>query len=110
MVDSAGRADVASGPITPWVREDWGSASTSRTRRPCLARTPPRLAVSVVFETPPFWFSITTTGTVRPPGLTRVAPRNAPVLISTPGAPDLKRCAAQRRPRGIGVRPDPGLA
>src|ERR1051326_2291815 len=42
----------------PLVVLDWGSISTSNTRRPASARYVARLMAVVVLPTPPFWFTI----------------------------------------------------
>src|SRR5262245_33578137 len=60
----------------PWVRDAWGSTSTSRTRRPALARVPPRLRQLDDLPTPPFLFSNAITATA-PPSAARVAKGNA---------------------------------
>ena len=56
--------DLASdtGPQRPWVSDDWGSLSMSRTRRPIWAKVPARWWVQLVLPTPPFWFSSVTMG------------------------------------------------
>ena len=54
--DSPGIARIASGPQNPCVRLAWGSASSSRTRRPWRASVPARWWQVEVLPTPPFLF------------------------------------------------------
>ena len=87
---------AATGPQNPWVRDDWGSLSISRTRRPIWASVPARWCVQLVLPTPPFWFSIVRTGTAAPSGS---------VPVGRSGCPDT-RCIATRRGPGR-LRPLP---
>ena len=56
----SGRSSVAWGPKSPWVSDACGSMSTSRTRRPSLAKAPARWWHVEVLPQPPLRLSIAT--------------------------------------------------
>src|SRR5262249_22470169 len=61
---SGSRPSAAAGPRSPWLSDDCGSLSKSKTRRPASASAPARLWAVVDFPTPPFMLTKLITSTV----------------------------------------------